>query len=54
MVTEEMQFVGCGEIQTGSETHAMITGAFSAEIKRLGREANNSPPPTTDFKNKWS
>jgi len=45
-------------VQTGSGAHASsypmgIRGSFRA-LKRLGREANHSPPPSADVKNIWS
>jgi hypothetical protein len=31
-----------------------IPGAFSPEVNRLGREADRSPPSSTEVKNAWS
>jgi hypothetical protein len=44
--------------QTGSGAHSasypMGTGSPSAGVKRPGREANHSPPPSAEVKNAWS
>jgi len=31
-----------------------VPGTLSLEIKRPGREADNSPPSSAEFKNPWS
>jgi hypothetical protein len=31
-----------------------VPGALSLEVKRLGREADHSPPNSTEVKNAWS
>jgi hypothetical protein len=31
-----------------------VPGALSLGVKRPGREADHSPPPTTELKNAWS
>jgi hypothetical protein len=45
-------------VQTGSGAHPasylMGTGALSLGVKRPGREADHSPPCSTDVKNEWS
>jgi hypothetical protein len=42
-------------VQTGSVAHpAWAPQALSPRVKQPRREANHSPPPSTEFKNKWS
>jgi hypothetical protein len=45
-------------IQTGSGAHpasySVGTGCSSAGVKRLGREADNSPSSSAEVKNAWS
>jgi hypothetical protein len=43
--------------QTGSEVHPTsyprVLGALSQEVKRLGREADHSPPTSSEVKKMW-
>jgi hypothetical protein len=47
-------------VQTGSGAHPVsypmgtTPGAFSLEVKRLGREADHPPPSTSEVKNAWN
>jgi hypothetical protein len=45
-------------VLTGSGAHPasypMGTGVFSPEVKRPGREADLSPPPSAEVKNAWN
>jgi hypothetical protein len=44
-------------VQTGSgvnpPSYPMGTGALSSEVKRLGREADHSPPASAEVKKTW-
>jgi hypothetical protein len=44
-------------VQIGSGAHPasylMVAGALSPEVKRLGREADHSPPTSAEVKNTW-
>jgi hypothetical protein len=41
-------------VQTGSGAHPMGIGAVSLGVKRPGREAYHSSPPSAKIKNAWS
>jgi hypothetical protein len=47
-------------VQTGSGTHSAsypiqwVPGALSLEVKRPGREADHSSPPSSGVKNVWN
>jgi hypothetical protein len=48
----------CRRYQTASEVHPVFfsvgTGRSYPGLKRPGREANKSPPPSAEVRNAWS